>query len=270
MTKPFLKWAGGNRQLLPEILALMPARFDRYFEPFIGGGALFFDTQPKPAFISDVNEELINSYQIVRDKPHELISSLRQHRYETDYYYYLRDIDRDANTFASLDDVERASRLIYLNRTGFNGMYRVNKKGHFNVPFGRYVNPKIVNEPLILAASQALQDAFIHIAPYEDALSKAQSGDFVYLDPPYLPVSKTASFTSYAKDDFGFDKQEALADFCRFLDRKQVRFIASNAYLPPIIELYQGFKQKEIQARRAINSRADKRQSVSEILIWNF
>ena len=270
MTKPFLKWAGGKRQLLPEILALMPARFDRYFEPFIGGGALFFETQPKQAFISDVNEELINCYQIVRDKPHELISSLHQHRYETDYYYNLRDIDRDAVAFAALDNVERASRLIYLNRTGFNGMYRVNKKGHFNVPFGRYVNPKIVNEPLILAASQALQDAFIHIAPYDEALSDAQSGDFVYLDPPYMPVSKTASFTSYAKDDFGFDKQEALADFCQFLDRKQVRFIASNAYLPPIVELYQGFQQKEIQARRAINSRADKRQSVSEILIWNF
>lgn len=270
MTKPFLKWAGGKRQLLPEILALMPVRFDRYFEPFIGGGALFFHTQPKQAFISDVNEELINCYQIVRDKPHELISSLCQHRYEAAYYYELRDIDRNAVAFAALSDVEKASRLIYLNRTGFNGMYRVNKKGHFNVPFGRYVNPKIVNEPLILEASQALQDTHIHIAPYAEALSKAQSGDFVYLDPPYMPVSKTASFTSYAKDDFGFDKQELLADFCRFLDKKQVRFIASNAYLEPIRELYQGFQQKEIQARRAINSRADKRQSVSEILIWNF
>lgn len=270
MTKPFLKWAGGKRQLLPEIMALMPTQFDRYFEPFIGGGAVFFHAQPKHSFISDVNEELINCYQIVRDRPQELIASLGKHLYEADYFYALRNIDRDTEIFASLDRVERASRLIYLNRTGFNGMYRVNKKGHFNVPFGRYVNPKIVNEPLILAASSALRDTQIEIAPYDVALSKAQSDDFVYLDPPYMPVSKTASFTSYAKDDFGFDKQEALADFCRYLDKKQVRFIASNAYLPPIIELYRGFQQKEIKARRAINSRADKRQYVSEILIWNF
>ena len=270
MTKPFLKWAGGKRQLLPEIMSLMPQRFNHYFEPFIGGGAVFFHSQPQSAFISDVNEELINCYKIVRDKPHELIASLGKHPYQADYFYELRNLDRDEAAFSQLDDVARASRLIYLNRSGFNGMYRVNKKGHFNVPFGRYVNPKIVNEPLILEASNALQGAQIDIAPYDIALNKAKAGDLVYLDPPYMPVSKTASFTSYAKDDFGLEKQQELADYCRFLDKNQILFIASNAYLPPIKALYEGFQQKEIKARRAINSRADKRQPVSEILIWNF
>lgn len=270
MTKPFLKWAGGKRQLLPEIMNVMPADFSRYFEPFIGGGAVFFDAQPKNALISDVNEELINCYKIVRDKPRDLIASLGKHLYESDYFYELRNLDRDPEGYALLDDVERASRLIYLNRTGFNGIYRVNRKGHFNVPFGRYVNPKIVNEPLLLAASEALQGVQIDCVPYEQALQSAKAGDLVYLDPPYLPVSKTASFTSYAKEDFGLEAQQKLAEYCHILNEKNVLFIASNAYLPPIKELYSSYQQKEIKARRAINSRADKRQPVSEILIWNF
>ena len=270
MTKPFLKWAGGKRQLLPEIMALMPTHFNQYYEPFMGGGAVFFHLQPHSANISDINADLVNCYQIVRDKPHQLLTALKEYRYEAEQYYEVRNLDRDEARYHALDDIARASRLIYLNRTGFNGMYRVNRKGHFNVPFGRYVNPKIVNEPLILDASRALQNAKIECAPYKQVLDATKEGDLVYLDPPYMPLSKTASFTSYAKDDFGLDKQQELSDYCRFLHKKQVLFIASNAYLPAIKELYEGFNQKEIKARRAINSHADKRQAVSEILIWNF
>ena len=269
MGKPFLKWVGGKRQLVPEIKRYMPARFERYFEPFMGGAALFFDLQPDNAFLSDVNSELVNCYHIVRDEPEALIELLATHYYDKDYYYHIRNLDRDSAVFASLSAVERAARLIFLNRTGFNGMYRVNSRGEFNVPFGRYANPQILNEDLIYQASATLQSTQISQCSYDAILTQAQSGDFVYFDPPYMPLSKTSNFTSYAKDDFDYDDQKALALCCRNLADKNISFVASNSYVDDVKNLYQEFDFIELKARRSINAKADGRQPVSEILIWH-
>lgn len=269
MVKPFLKWVGGKRQLLAELETYMPPTFERYFEPFMGGAALFFHRCPQHAFLSDVNQELVNCYQIVKSKPDALIAALQHHYYDSDHYYQVRNLDRDPKRYASLSDVARAARLIFLNRTGFNGMYRVNSKGQFNVPFGRYSNPVIANETLIRQASAALQNADIRCQPYTEIAQIASQGDFVYFDPPYMPLSKTAHFTRYAKDDFQLADQQELAETCRRLHDKNVRFLASNAYHDDIKELYQGFEIVEIKARRSINSKADGRQAISEALIYN-
>ena len=270
MTKPFLKWAGGKRQLLPELQAAMPAEFNRYFEPFLGGAALYFDQLPAKAYLSDINEELINCYQIVRDKPASLCDDLAKHIHDKAYFLSIRNLDRDKIAFAKLSQLHRASRFIYLNRTGFNGMYRVNRKGEFNIPFGRYKSPNIVNRDGIFAASEALQGAHLVHQSYQQALAETQAGDFVYLDPPYMPVSSTAHFTSYAKGGFGFEEQRALADACRQLDERGVYFLASNSFMPEICELYRGFSQKKVSARRSINSVGSARQAVAEILIANY
>lgn len=276
--KPFLKWVGGKRQLLPEIRDVMPQSsqsdrdnqgFQRYFEPFMGGAALFFDTQPKRAHLSDVNEELVNCYLCVRDTPEALIEALGHHYYDEDYYYHIRNLDRDQEAYAALSPIARAARLMFLNRAGFNGMYRVNSKGAFNVPFGRYSNPTIVNAPLIMAASRALSSAHISCSGYLHVEMAAEAGDFVYFDPPYMPLSKTAHFTRYAKDDFTYEDQVRLAKTCQTLHDKGVRFVASNAYHEDVKALYQGFEIKEIKARRAINAKADGRQPISEALIYN-
>lgn len=269
MGKPFLKWVGGKRQLIPEIARFIPDSYHHYFEPFMGGAALFFDQEPAQATLSDVNEELVNAYLQVQQNPDALITCLKQHRYEEAYYYHIRNLDRDASQYALLDDTERAARLLYLNRTGFNGMYRVNSKGQFNVPFGRYSEPNIVNEEAIRQAHEILQGKKIMTAPFDVALAPAKSGDFVYLDPPYLPLSATAHFTKYAKDDFSFADQEKLAKTCRLLHEKQVQFVLSNSFHADIKALYEGFSFIEIKARRSINSKADGRAPVSEILIYN-
>ena len=267
--KPFLKWVGGKRQLLPEIRQVMPESYNHYFEPFMGGAALFFDTQPDHAYLSDVNEELVNCYLCVRDTPQELIEALSHHYYDEAYYYHIRNLDRDVEAYAALSPNARAARLMFLNRAGFNGMYRVNSKGAFNVPFGRYSNPTILNEPLIMSASRALSSAQISTSSYLHVEDAAEAGDFVYFDPPYIPLSKTAHFTRYAKDDFAYEDQLRLAKTCQILHEKGVRFVASNAYHEDIQGLYKGFEIKEIKARRAINAKADGRKPISEALIYN-
>lgn len=269
MGKPFLKWVGGKRALVPEIRRYMPAQFNRYFEPFMGGAALFFDIAPDKAYLSDVNAELVNCYHMVKEKPEALIAALEAHYYDKDYYYHIRDLDRVPAQFAQLSDIERAARLLFLNRAGFNGMYRVNRKGQFNVPFGRYANPDLVKADAIRQASILLQKADITHAPFTDMVDRARQGDFVYFDPPYVPLSQTANFTSYAQDDFTITDQQALADACIKLNEKGVYFMASNSFHDIVKDLYQGFEIVEIKARRAINSRADKRQAVSEALIFN-
>lgn len=267
--KPFLKWVGGKRQLVPIIKRYMPTQIRHYYEPFMGGAALFFDLAPTSATLSDVNDELVNCYQTVRDAPKQLIDALRTHYYDKDYYYHMRNLDRDRDAFAALSCVERAARLLFLNRTGFNGMYRVNSKGQFNVPFGRYSNPNIVNEEGILAASEALQHVTIQHSPFELMAAQAVPGDFIYFDPPYVPLSDTSYFTSYAQDDFGYADQVRLAETCRQLAEKNISFIASNSYCDAVKELYQPFEFAEIKARRSINASGNGRQPVSEILIWH-
>lgn len=283
--KPFLKWAGGKSKLLPELLERMPAELGgRYFEPFLGGGALFFATHggntqapshglsdgvARVPVLSDVNPELVNAYRVVRDDLDALLRLLRAHKHNKRYYYRIRDADRDPGywTWAPL---ERASRLIYLNKTCFNGLYRVNSRGEFNVPFGDYESPTIADEDNLRACSAALAGADIECASFESVSSIARAGDFVYFDPPYAPVSATAHFTGYAKGGFSADLQRSLADVCRSLDQRGVRFMLSNSNAPLVVDLYRSFRVETVYAPRAINAKGDRRGKVAEIIVRNY
>jgi DNA adenine methylase len=260
--KPFLKWAGGKTQLLPEILARMPSSFRRYHEPFMGGGAVFFSLQPQQAVISDINPDLVNAYTVVRDDVEGLIKVLRRHRSEEDYFYRVR-----AQDVSKLSPTQAAARIIFLNRTCFNGLYRVNRKGQFNVPFGRYKNPLICNVDNLRAVSQTLQGTTIRNDNVFNISLRVRRRDVVYFDPPYDPISSTASFTSYAKDGFGREEQRRLADLFAQLAERGVHVILSNSDTPYIRQLYKGFKIDRVMARRAINSRADKRGKVAEVIV---
>lgn len=267
--KPFVKWAGGKSQLLSELKGRVPRYEGRYLEPFIGGGALFFALQPKSALIGDVNPELVNAYRVVRDQVEDLIYDLERHVHSEEYYYELRDQDRYQG-FTRWSPVRKASRFIYLNKTCFNGLYRVNRSGFFNVPFGRYKNPNFIDAENLRACSQALQGAEIFECRFQDLLKKAESGDFVYLDPPYAPLSDTSNFTSYTKGGFSSSDQEALRDACRTLDQKGVLFLHSNSSAESIRNLYKKFFIESVLARRSINATAEKRGEIPELLISNY
>ena len=267
--KPFVKWVGGKTQLLPELTSRMPANFSRYFEPFLGGGALFFYLQPEQSTLTDINEELINVYRIIKYKTDELIADLQQHVYEKDYYYQIRNVDRTSE-YKSWSDVRRASRIIYLNKCCFNGLYRVNSRGEFNTPMGRYKNPKIVDETNLKACSQALQKANIINGSFLEVEKKANSNDFVYFDPPYAPLNSTSNFTGYSRKGFDAEMQLSLRDLCDRLNHKGVRFMVSNSDAPLILELYQDYKIELVYATRAINSKANKRSKIPEVLVTNY
>ncbi len=268
--KPFLKWVGGKRQLLPEIQNFIPQQVDRYVEPFMGGAAVFFHLAPEKALLNDINAELVNCYNVIKSSPNELIMALRKHVYNTEYYNEIRFLDRAEGGLLALSEIARASRFIYLNRTGFNGLYRVNSKGFFNVPMGSYKNPRIVNEEGIFACARCLQSAEITNMSFEEILTGTRAGDFVYLDPPYIPLSETSSFTSYAGGGFDMEAQIRLANAVRDIDSRGIRFLASNSYTDEIFSLYQGFRIIEVSANRAINSKADGRKPVKEVLITNY
>ena len=267
--RPFLKWAGGKTQLLPHLVHRIPNSFNRYIEPFIGGGALFFALQPRISLLADCNQELISCYQVVRSDVDALIEELKGFRYEKEMYYEVREWDRKPD-FGQMSRVKRAARLIYLNKTCFNGLYRVNSKGHFNVPFGSYSDPTIVDPENLRACSTVLQRAIIQSGNFEQVLEIAEAGDFVYFDPPYAPTSDTADFTSYSKDGFDDAAQELLLLVCLQLNQRGVKWMVSNSNTPIIQELYRGFKVEPIIASRAINSKASKRGAVIELLIRNF
>jgi len=267
--RPFLKWVGGKTQLLAAIRARCPARFNRYFEPFLGGGAVFFSLAPRRAVISDLNPELVNAYVVVRDEVEELIRELSSHVYEAEYFYRMRAADR-GEKFGEWSALKRASRLIYLNKTCYNGLYRVNAKGFFNTPIGRYANPRIVDAENLRACSAALAGTEIAVGGFEQAAKRAKRGDFVYFDPPYVPLSATSSFTSYSREGFGLEQQAALARLCKRLDEKGVLFLLSNSASAASRELYRGFEIEEVRASRAINSNAAKRGEIAEILVRNF
>jgi DNA adenine methylase len=268
--RPFLKWVGGKSQLLAEITQRIPQRYGRYFEPFVGGGAVFFSERPRKAVLIDVNEELANAYTVVRDDVDGLIKALRRHRYEKEYYYKIRNADR-LPSFAGWDPVKRAARLIFLNKTCFNGLYRVNSKGQFNVPIGTYSNPTIVDAENLRACSQALAGVDIRHASFLTVEKLAKAGDFVYFDPPYAPLTMTSNFTSYSKDGFGAEEQQALRDLCLRLDKKGVSFLLSNSDAPLIRELYhkKKFRLATVYAARAVNSKGAKRGKIPELLISN-
>ena len=268
-TYPIVKWVGGKRQLMFELLKNMPEKYNRYFEPFIGGGALFFELQPDNAYISDMNEELINLYQVVRDNVDELITDLQKHDISKEYFIEIRNIDRTKD-YENWSDIQKASRFIYLNRTCFNGMYRVNSKGEFNVPFGHYKNPRIVDENNLINCSNLLQRTEILHADFSEILTKVQKDDFVYFDPPYVPLSETSSFTSYTKDGFDIDMQFKLRDVCDELDSMEVKFLLSNSDTKLVNELYENYNIKKVFASRQINANADGRGKITEVLVRNY
>ena len=268
-TYPIVKWVGGKRQLMFELLKNMPETYNRYFEPFIGGGALFFELQPQNGYISDMNEELINLYTVVRDDVYELIEDLNKHKVSKEYFLKIRNLDR-TEKYNKLSDIQKASRFIYLNRTCFNGMYRVNSQGQFNVPFGNYKNPRIVDAENLINCSKLLKNTEIYCADFSEILNKVQKGDFVYFDPPYVPLNETSSFTSYTKDGFDLDMQFKLRDICDELDSLGVMFMLSNSDTKLVNELYSNYEIKKVFASRAINANGNGRGKITEVLVRNY
>jgi DNA adenine methylase len=263
---PFLKWAGGKSQLLDPILSRMPEKIaGTYFEPFIGGGAVFFELAREKritrARLSDRNAELVTTYRAVRDQVEDVIGALAAHVNDEDHYYAVRQIDP-----ATLSPAECAARTIFLNRVGYNGLYRVNSSGRFNVPFGRYRNPKICDPDALRNVSRALSIAELVVADFEDSCNKAVAGDVVYLDPPYVPVSKTASFTSYSGRFDEASHARLAQTFASLVDRGAF-VLLSNSDTELSRSLYEGFKIDTVNATRAINSRADRRGAVREVLV---
>ncbi|MCH4210689.1 MAG: DNA adenine methylase [Bacilli bacterium] len=271
---PILKWAGGKRQLLNDILPNIPASYGTYYEPFVGGGAVLFAVSPKKAVINDLNRDLIRVYEAVRDNPDELINTLKTYENTAECFYRIRNIDRDAEAFSKLSDVERASRIIFLNKTCYNGLYRVNKSGQFNTPFGSYRNPDIVSETAIRSDHAYFSNNKVRMLSkdFVEAVRGAKEGDFVYFDPPYDPVSPTAAFTDYNSGGFGRKDQTRLANLCIRLTLKGVKIMLSNSATDFIRSLYPEpmFHTHIIQARRAINARGDRRGVVPEVLITNY
>lgn len=267
--RPVLKWAGGKGRLLPELLSRLPGEFGGYHEPFIGGGALFFalagQTRLAGTHLSDANPALIDVYLALRQDVDGLIAVLRSHRYDRDHYYRVR-----AQRPEDLTLAERAARVIYLNKTCYNGLYRENRAGQFNVPFGRYRNPTICDEPNLRAVSAVLQGVDITCRPFPTVLDAAQPGDFVYFDPPYVPVSATANFTAYNRHGFGPDDQRRLRDVFAALAERGVRAMLSNSDTALVRELYAGFRVEQVFAARAVNSKANGRGKVAEVLVMNY
>lgn len=274
--QPFLKWAGGKGQLLDQYERFFPAApGGRYFEPFVGSGAVFFHLRRRDLFeaysLSDSNEELINCFRAVQQNVDALIARLEEHRrqHDKEHYYAVRALDRDPN-WKDAPSVERAARMIYLNKTCYNGLWRVNSQGHFNVPMGRYKNPDIVNVDRLRAASEALRGVTLDVRSFEDVTGLAQPGDFVYFDPPYHPLSATANFTSYAADDFGPEDQRRLAGVFAELDRKGCRVMLSNSDTDFVRELYHPYRIETVSARRAINSAKRNRGPIREVVVVNY
>ena len=271
--QPFTKWTGGKRQLLPVIRELMPKTYNRYFEPFVGGGALFFDLAPKDAVINDFNAELINCYQQIKDNPQELIEILKVHQeYNSkEYYLDLRSADRDER-IDMMSEVQRAARILYMLRVDFNGLYRVNSKNQFNVPYGSYKNPKIVDENLVSAISTYLNNNQIEIkkGDFEKAVLDVQSGDFVYFDPPYIPLSETSTFTSYTHEGFSYDDQVRLRDTFKKLSDIGAYVMLSNSSSFLVEELYRDFNIHYVEATRTNGAKSSSRGKISEIIVTNY
>ena len=272
LAAPVLKWVGGKRQLMSEIEKLLPKTYTTYYEPFIGGGAVLFELQPNKAVINDVNSELINLYNVIKDNVEELICDLKKHENTSEYFYRIRELDRDKNRYQDLSKVERASRIVYLNKTCFNGLFRVNRAGEFNTPFGKYKNPNIVDEVTLRAVSKYFNKADIKIlnCDFENSLKGIRKGSFVYLDPPYDPISSSSSFTGYDKGGFNRDEQIRLKKLCDKLNKKGVKFLLSNSATEFIIDLYKEYDIKIVKAKRFINSNGNSRGEVDEVLVRNY
>jgi DNA adenine methylase len=261
---PFLKWAGGKRALLPALVPLLPASYGAYYEPFVGGGAVFFALEPARAFLNDANEELINAYAVVRDRLDELLAALAAHENTEEHFRRVR-----AERPAALGDIERAARFVYLNRTCFNGLYRVNARGEFNTPYGHYRNPTLVPERPLRAASAALRGVTLSSAGYREACASAGKNDLVYLDPPYVAAGGYADFRRYHREQFRDDDHEDLARLFKELDARGCHVRLSNAHTPWVLHLYADWTIHEVTTRRAINSDAAGRGPVREVVVAN-
>jgi DNA adenine methylase len=264
--RPFLKWAGGKTRLIAQYKQYFPQQYQTYYEPFLGGGAIFFHLHPRTARLTDINADLITTYRCVRDHVEELISLLQEHqnKHNKEYYY-------DVRNYTKGSELEKAARLIYLNKTCFNGLYRVNSQGKFNVPLGRYKNPNICPQDILRAASAALAGAEIQQADFTNILNYAKnSDDFVYFDPPYHPISETSYFTAYSNSCFGETQQLQLRDIFQELARRGVKVMLSNSDCEFIRAIYDGFHIQTILAPRSINSNAKKRGQITEVLVTSF
>lgn len=272
LVAPVLKWVGGKRQLLDTFKPLLPKKITTYCEPFIGGGAMLFNIQPDIAYVNDINTDLIRVYSVIRDNVEELISELASYKNESDFFYAIRDLDRNKDKYPALTEIEKAARIIYLNKTCFNGLYRVNNSGEFNSPFGSYRNPNIVNAPVLRAVSVYFNKATIHLTSmdYAEVLENLPKGTFVYLDPPYDPVSDTSNFTGYTKGGFTRDEQIRLRECCDALNSRGIKFMLSNSATDFIKEQYAAYNITTVQAKRAINSVASKRGDVDEVVVRNY
>jgi DNA adenine methylase len=277
LIKPYLKWAGGKRQLLSEIKKYLPMDINSYtyYEPFIGAGAVFFELQPKKARISDFNTQLILTYAVIKENVEGLIQLLKEYknRNSEDYFYQIRNLDRDTGKFNNLTDVEKAARLIFLNKTCFNGLYRVNSQGFFNVPYGKYKNPAICEEPVLRQIHNYLNDNEIGIVSndFEPAVADADADSFIYFDPPYHSLDKTG-FTDYQADGFGEEEQERLRNVMIRMTNRGVHCLLSNSDTDYIRDLYNHncFDIISVQAKRSINSDSAGRGNVNEVLIKNW
>lgn len=273
LVRPFLKWAGGKRQLISTLKEHLPKNYNTYYEPFIGGGALLFELQPKKAVINDSNAELINCYRVIKDSVEELIEELKKHENNNkeEYYYAMREWDRK-KSYKTKTKIEKASRIIYLNKTCYNGLFRVNSQAQFNVPFGRYKNPNILDVAVLKAVSKYLNKNQVEIlnSDFSQAVETAKKGDFIYFDPPYDPVSDTASFTGYDINGFNRNEQKRLKETVDELDKKGCKVLLSNSYTDFIVDLYKDYERVKLSAIRTINSNARKRGRVDEILVKNY
>ena len=279
--KPFVKWVGGKRQLLKQFQELNlypPGGFDvaknTYFEPFVGGGAVFLDLLPQKAVLSDMNLELVTTYNVIKNDLDKLIQKLKEHQRKNNKTYFLKIRAQNLNR---LSDVSIAARFIYLNRTCFNGLYRVNKSGQFNVPYGKYKNPLIVDEDNLRKISNILQGVEVRHQDYKKTVANARRGDFIYFDPPYAPLSPTSSFTSYTKDGFGERQQIELRDIFYKLHKKGCFVMLSNSNSDFINKIYGELAKKDkrikinkLGANRMINSNASKRGKIKEVLVINY
>ena len=264
--RPVLKWAGGKSKLVDRICALLPSKIETYYEPFVGGAAVFFalarQGRCKKAVLSDSNPDLINVYAALKADVDSVIKALRRWKYDEECYYRVRDEKPRL-------PVTQAARTIYLNKTGYNGLYRLNSKGQFNVPFGRYTNPTICDEPNLRLVAECLKDVTLFVNDFGNVCKKAKKGDAVYLDPPYLPVSETAYFTSYDRHPFGLTEHERLADVFSDLAKRKVTAVLSNSDTPDTRKLFDQWTCEYPQVPRAINSRVSNRGPVSELLVVN-
>lgn len=272
LATPVLKWVGGKRQLIPEIKKYIPKKYTTYYEPFVGGGAVLFELQPKKAVVNDVNDELINLYNVIKYNVDELVNELKTYLNEEDFFYGKRLLDRNEEVYSKMANIEKAARIHYLNKTCYNGLFRVNMAGQFNAPFGKYKNPNIVNELNFRGVNKYFNEADIIFrnCDFEEALEGIKKGAFVYFDPPYDPVSDSSNFTGYAKGGFDRNEQQRLKGLCDKLDKKGIQFLMSNSSTEFILDLYKDYHIETIKAKRSINSKGDKRGEIDEVLVRNY